>query len=238
MPSDQLRSNIFPGAPAAAAASATRRPRARTSSARSSSPRMRTIPHDRRRVLPGVARRRPRGPLGARAQLRRARTRCVRGALRQGARRPADEQPRRAQLPARQPREGDRAAEGSVRRSRSRPGATPMRRRRSPRSRRFTSARADVEQAEEQARHALQLLETAGNEDYIDEVGSAQLVLGRALLEQDRIDEAEDGVPRRRGLLRPARLRRPSRRRVGRPWRPRGTARRRQACSTPLPHRG
>jgi tetratricopeptide (TPR) repeat protein len=48
-----------------------------------------------------------------------------------------------------------------------------------------------VEQAEEQARHALRLLESAGNEDYVDEVGSAQLVLGRALLEQNRIDEAE-----------------------------------------------
>ena len=49
----------------------------------------------------------------------------------------------------------------------------------------------NVEQAEEQARHALHLLEAAGNEDYVDEIGSAQLVLGRALLEQDRIDEAE-----------------------------------------------
>ena len=47
----------------------------------------------------------------------------------------------------------------------------------------------DVELAEEQARHALSLLE--GNEDYLDEVGNAQLVLGRALLEQDRLDEAE-----------------------------------------------
>jgi tetratricopeptide (TPR) repeat protein len=47
----------------------------------------------------------------------------------------------------------------------------------------------NVEQAEEQARHALQLLD--GSEDYIDEIGSAQLVLGRALLEQDRLDEAE-----------------------------------------------
>jgi tetratricopeptide (TPR) repeat protein len=48
-----------------------------------------------------------------------------------------------------------------------------------------------VDQAEEQARHALLLLEAAGNEDYIDEVGSAQLVLGRALLEQNRVEEAE-----------------------------------------------
>jgi tetratricopeptide (TPR) repeat protein len=47
----------------------------------------------------------------------------------------------------------------------------------------------NVDQAEEQARHALQLL--AGHEDYLDEIGNAQLVLGRALLEQDRIDDAE-----------------------------------------------
>jgi tetratricopeptide (TPR) repeat protein len=47
----------------------------------------------------------------------------------------------------------------------------------------------NVDQAEEQARHALELLE--GRVDYVDEVGSAQLVLGRALLEQERLDEAE-----------------------------------------------
>ena len=47
----------------------------------------------------------------------------------------------------------------------------------------------DMEQAEQQARHALQLLD--GREDYLDEIGSAHLVLGRALLSQDRLDEAE-----------------------------------------------
>jgi tetratricopeptide (TPR) repeat protein len=47
----------------------------------------------------------------------------------------------------------------------------------------------EFEQAEEQARHALNLLE--GREDYTDEAGNAQLVLGRALLEQGRLDEAE-----------------------------------------------
>jgi tetratricopeptide (TPR) repeat protein len=47
----------------------------------------------------------------------------------------------------------------------------------------------DVEQAEKQARHALELLD--GRVDYTDEAGNAQLVLGRALLEQDRLDEAE-----------------------------------------------
>jgi tetratricopeptide (TPR) repeat protein len=47
----------------------------------------------------------------------------------------------------------------------------------------------NIEQAEEQARHAIQLLE--GHEDYIDEIGSAHLVLGRSLLEQGRLREAE-----------------------------------------------
>jgi tetratricopeptide (TPR) repeat protein len=42
--------------------------------------------------------------------------------------------------------------------------------------------------AEEQARHALSLLE--GRDDYRDERGNAHLVLGRALLEQARDDEA------------------------------------------------
>jgi transcriptional regulator with XRE-family HTH domain len=43
--------------------------------------------------------------------------------------------------------------------------------------------------AEEQSRHALQLLE--GHPDFLDEIGNAQIVLGRALIEQDRLDEAE-----------------------------------------------
>jgi tetratricopeptide (TPR) repeat protein len=42
--------------------------------------------------------------------------------------------------------------------------------------------------AEEQARHALSILD--GREDYADERGNVQLVLGRALLEQERRDEA------------------------------------------------
>jgi tetratricopeptide (TPR) repeat protein len=43
--------------------------------------------------------------------------------------------------------------------------------------------------AEQQARHALELL--AGRPDFLDEIGNAQIVLGRALLEQGRLDEAE-----------------------------------------------
>src|SRR5919198_1053849 len=48
----------------------------------------------------------------------------------------------------------------------------------------------DVTRAEEQARYALKLLD--GREDELYEIGNAQLVLGRALLEQDRLDEAEE----------------------------------------------
>jgi tetratricopeptide (TPR) repeat protein/DNA-binding XRE family transcriptional regulator len=48
----------------------------------------------------------------------------------------------------------------------------------------------NVEQAEEQARHALQLLDN--RVDFLDEIGNAQLVLGRALLQQERLDEAEE----------------------------------------------
>jgi tetratricopeptide (TPR) repeat protein len=48
----------------------------------------------------------------------------------------------------------------------------------------------EISLAEEQARHALRLLE--GRVDFLDETGSAQLVLGRSLLEQDRLDEADD----------------------------------------------
>src|SRR5579884_233628 len=47
----------------------------------------------------------------------------------------------------------------------------------------------DVELAEQQARQALELLD--GRVDYVDEIGSAQLVLGHSLLEQGRLDEAE-----------------------------------------------
>src|SRR5438270_601831 len=47
----------------------------------------------------------------------------------------------------------------------------------------------EAELAERQARHALELLD--GRVDFLDEIGSARLVLGRALLEQGRLDEAE-----------------------------------------------
>jgi tetratricopeptide (TPR) repeat protein len=46
------------------------------------------------------------------------------------------------------------------------------------------------EHAEEHARHALRLLD--GREDFLDEVGQSQIVLGRSLLERGRLDEAEE----------------------------------------------
>src|SRR5581483_1851779 len=80
MPSDQLRSNILSWR-----SRCWRRARAPARG------RWERPAHDRRRVLPGLARRRPRGPLGARPQLRRARPRRVRRAFGQDPRRPADE---------------------------------------------------------------------------------------------------------------------------------------------------
>jgi tetratricopeptide (TPR) repeat protein len=47
-----------------------------------------------------------------------------------------------------------------------------------------------TELAEEQARQALVMLD--GRVDHLDEIGNAQLVLGRALLDQDRLDEADE----------------------------------------------
>jgi tetratricopeptide (TPR) repeat protein len=47
----------------------------------------------------------------------------------------------------------------------------------------------DPMRAEEHARHALEII--GAREDMLDQVGATRLVLGRALLEQDRLDEAE-----------------------------------------------
>src|SRR5580765_47985 len=51
-------------------------------------------------------------------------------------------------------------------------------------------ATGQVQAAEEEARHALQLL--SDREDFLLEIASTQLVLGRALMEQDRLDDAQD----------------------------------------------
>ena len=47
----------------------------------------------------------------------------------------------------------------------------------------------DFDAADSHARHALELLD--GREDYLHEIGPSQLVLGRAMLERERLDEAE-----------------------------------------------
>ena len=47
----------------------------------------------------------------------------------------------------------------------------------------------DWEQAEQLARHALSLV--TDREDYLHEIAPTQLVLGRALMEQDKLEEAE-----------------------------------------------
>jgi tetratricopeptide (TPR) repeat protein len=47
-----------------------------------------------------------------------------------------------------------------------------------------------VEAAEQEARHALDLLQ--GREDFLIDIAPTQLVLGRALLEQGRLDEAQE----------------------------------------------
>src|ERR671930_732686 len=49
-----------------------------------------------------------------------------------------------------------------------------------------------VETAEDEARHALELLD--GREDLLHEIGPTQLVLGRALMEQGRLDEAQEAL--------------------------------------------
>ncbi len=46
------------------------------------------------------------------------------------------------------------------------------------------------EEAEAEARKALELL--GDRVDYLSEIGTAQLALGRSLMEQDRLDEAQD----------------------------------------------
>ena len=50
--------------------------------------------------------------------------------------------------------------------------------------------RGEYDEADELARKALALLE--GREDFLDEIGPSQLVLGRALMERGRLDEAEE----------------------------------------------
>jgi tetratricopeptide (TPR) repeat protein len=57
----------------------------------------------------------------------------------------------------------------------------------------------NAEKAEEHARQALERLGT--REDRLDEIGNARLVLGRALLEQGRLEESEEALARAEDAL-------------------------------------
>ena len=90
----------------------------------------------------------------------------------------------------------------------------------------------DVRPAEEQARQALELLK--GRVDHLDEIGNAQLVLGRALLEQDRLDEADSAFALGRVELRTAFFAQPPSRGLDRPGRPGDAPRRRSRSGRPV----
>jgi tetratricopeptide (TPR) repeat protein len=77
----------------------------------------------------------------------------------------------------------------------------------------------DPVKAEEHARHALARLGTRRTS--WTEIGNARLVLGRALLDQDRLDEAGWLSPRQRRRAVPTVVRFSSSRCLGRPGRPR-----------------
>ncbi len=146
-------------------------------------------PRDREHVLPGVARLRAHGSLAALAELRRAGTGALPGARGRAERGQAADEPRRPQPDARQPAtqaiehlkasfavalevdstEDAAQAAGSL--------AT------------VHLHLGDFDAADSHARHALELLD--GREDYLHEIGPSQLVLGRAMLERERLDEAE-----------------------------------------------
>ena len=150
------------GARAATGASATSRPRARTSSVRSSSRRGSRTGAARRNVLPGLARRRAPRATGPRAHVRRAREGALRGARDEshvgrllnnlgGLNFLLGKPEQAVELP-----EGPFAVALEL-------GTTPTPRPPSRRSRRCTSAPASLALAEEQARQALELLD--GRED-------------------------------------------------------------------------
>ena len=88
------------------------------------------------------------------------------------------------------PRAGDRPPQGVVcarRRGRSRSRMPP---RRSAASPPCTSGSPTTTRPTSTRRKALALLD--GREDFLDEIGQSQLVLGRALLERGRLDEADE----------------------------------------------
>ena len=140
-------------------------------------------------VLPGFARRREDGALGARPPVRTAGEGDLPGAERRAEHRPPDAEPGRPAAPARPSRAGDRASDGSRSRSPSRPARSRTPHRPWEAWRRCTSTSATTRRRTSmRARHST-LLE--GREDFLDEIGQSSLVLGRSLLERGRLDEAE-----------------------------------------------
>ena len=85
----------------------------------------------------------------------------------------------------------------------------------------------DAELAETQARKALDLL--GGRADHVQEIGTAQLALGRSLAAQGRLDEAEKLARPRRGDVRAGELGEPRELGVARAGRPREPTRQRRA---------
>ena len=148
-------------------------------------------------------------------------------------RRPAAQQPRRPRVPARQARAGGRAPEACVRRrARARPrrGGRDAPSRRSPRC-----TCAPATSSAPRSRRCTRSSCIGDREDMIDEIGNARLVLGRALLEQDRLDEAEVAFGEADDAFAKLVLGLASCRRVDRPGRPRHQAWRRTARSGALP---
>ena len=94
----------------------------------------------------------------------------------------------------------------------------------------------DVEKAEEHARAGARAPRQPARTS-MDEIGNARLVLGRALLEQDRLDEAEAVLAEAEDALRPALIRPAPSRRLGRAGRPGPAPRGRSPRRHPLPSR-
>ena len=191
--------------------------------------------HDGERLLPGLARRRAHRPLAALAQLRRAGEEALPGARRRAERRPAADQPRRAQPAARQAAGGDRAPQGVVRgRGRGRlAGATPPRRWAASRRCTCTSASG----TRPTSTRAMRCGCSKGAKTSSTRSASHSSCSAARCSSADRLDEAEDVLPRGGRHLRAALLDQPPRRRLGRARRPRRAPRPGRGGSTALPER-
>ena len=178
------------GAPAATGASATGRRRARTSSARWSSPSPPATggPRPQAFFQASLVAEREGHWLLARTYAERARGYYEEFEDRANVGRLLNNLGG-AELRAREHRAGRRAADGRV------PGRVRGRRRARSRARALLAGQvhlgvSEAVLAEDEASRALELF--GERPDYLQEIGTAQLALGRALLEQDRLIEAEE----------------------------------------------